>query len=154
MGKHCTLGMAGSFHWDLSSNPTKLLLLLLDGCPNLCSRHGLCVAGTGAPEGEGLEWRCQCEDGWGGRDCSAPQETNCNDEIDNDNGNAITIAPVWSTNQVVFDISPLFPSSSHTHTHRWTDRLRRQRVLSPRAMVGEGDGPGTVGSAGDDRSHN
>ena len=33
-----------------------------------------------------IEWRCQCDSGWHGYDCSAPQETNCNDEIDNDNG--------------------------------------------------------------------
>ncbi|XP_054167929.1 teneurin-m-like [Oppia nitens] len=56
MGKHCTL----------------------DGCPKGCSSHGQCVQRND-------EWMCRCKEGWGGRDCSAPQETNCADDIDNDN---------------------------------------------------------------------
>ncbi|GIX78021.1 hypothetical protein CEXT_486101 [Caerostris extrusa] len=32
-------------------------------------------------------WSCRCHEGWGGRDCSSvPQETECEDNIDNDEG--------------------------------------------------------------------
>ncbi|KFM82736.1 Teneurin-1, partial [Stegodyphus mimosarum] len=55
MGRHCTL----------------------DGCPRSCSNHGQCSK-------DGNVWSCRCHEGWGGHDCSVPQETNCNDEIDND----------------------------------------------------------------------
>lgn len=84
----------------------------IDGCPNTCSKHGQCVPILTAINNIGdnnrddddfdgididgdnnnnnnIEWRCQCNNGWDGHDCSAPQETNCNDEIDNDNGNWI-----------------------------------------------------------------
>ncbi|GBM06570.1 Teneurin-a [Araneus ventricosus] len=55
MGRHCTL----------------------DGCPKSCSNHGQCSK-------EGNIWTCRCHEGWGGHDCSVPQETKCDDEIDND----------------------------------------------------------------------
>ncbi|XP_055927054.1 teneurin-m-like isoform X4 [Argiope bruennichi] len=55
MGRHCTL----------------------DGCPQSCSDHGQCSK-------EGNIWTCRCHEGWGGHDCSVPQETKCDDEIDND----------------------------------------------------------------------
>lgn len=75
--RHCTP--------NLYSTPT-------DGCPNLCSKHGRCVSISSKQQDLNLGYgshggyRCQCTDGWGGPDCSAPQEINCADEIDNDNG--------------------------------------------------------------------
>ncbi|KAH9517406.1 Teneurin-2 [Dermatophagoides farinae] len=85
MGKHCTL----------------------NGCPNTCSKHGQCVPIATAnnrddfdvvdddhndSDDNAIEWRCKCDSGWHGYDCSAPQETNCNDEIDNDNDGLVDCA--------------------------------------------------------------
>lgn len=69
----------------------------------MCSKHGHCVK-VAAQLLEQLEqqqsssatrskqaWQCRCDNGWGGHDCSAPQETNCVDEIDNDNGKRVTL---------------------------------------------------------------
>ena len=49
------------------------------GCENSCSRHGLCTLLDG-------EYSCACSTGWAGRDCSILLEMECNDEIDNDEG--------------------------------------------------------------------
>ena len=49
------------------------------GCENGCSRHGLCTLLNG-------EYSCDCSTGWAGRDCSIRLEMECNDEIDNDQG--------------------------------------------------------------------
>ncbi|XP_063706613.1 teneurin-a isoform X5 [Culicoides brevitarsis] len=50
----------------------------LPGCENGCSRNGQCTLEDG-------EYRCVCIEGWAGSDCSIPLETNCKDNIDNDN---------------------------------------------------------------------
>ncbi|XP_028967535.1 teneurin-m [Galendromus occidentalis] len=57
MGKHCTI----------------------EGCPSSCSNKGACVKDESASS-----WRCNCQSGWGGNDCSVRQETKCKDEVDND----------------------------------------------------------------------
>lgn len=78
-----------------------------DGCPNFCSKHGLCLSSinrtTILEQNQDVhhyhhidvetivKWRCHCDDGWYGNDCSSPQETNCQDEIDNDHGNKCEI---------------------------------------------------------------
>lgn len=49
------------------------------GCENGCSRNGQCTLEDG-------EYRCVCIEGWAGSDCSIPLETNCKDNVDNDNG--------------------------------------------------------------------
>ncbi|XP_076321684.1 teneurin-a-like isoform X3 [Tachypleus tridentatus] len=54
----------------------------LDGCPKSCHSHGHCVRQEDT-------WLCQCDLGWGGKDCGVPQEINCRDEIDND-GDGLT----------------------------------------------------------------
>ncbi|XP_057340739.1 teneurin-a isoform X2 [Microplitis mediator] len=50
----------------------------LPGCENGCSRHGICTLQNG-------EYSCECSGGWAGRDCSIELETECKDEIDNNN---------------------------------------------------------------------
>lgn len=57
-GKHCTL----------------------PGCPRNCMGHGKCMA-----DEEG-QWSCKCHEEWEGVDCSVRLEMNCNDGIDNDDG--------------------------------------------------------------------
>lgn len=54
-------------------------LLITAGCENGCSRNGQCTLEDG-------EYRCECNQGWAGSDCSIPLEMNCKDNIDNDNG--------------------------------------------------------------------
>ncbi|ODN02024.1 Teneurin-a [Orchesella cincta] len=54
-GKHCTLA----------------------GCSNSCSHHGSCIMQDGW-------YSCKCSSGWAGEDCSIRLETNCSDDIDND----------------------------------------------------------------------
>ncbi|CAG7727590.1 unnamed protein product [Allacma fusca] len=54
-GKHCTIA----------------------GCANSCSHHGSCIMQDGS-------YSCKCSSGWAGLDCSVRLETNCSDDIDND----------------------------------------------------------------------
>ncbi|BES99420.1 EGF-like domain [Nesidiocoris tenuis] len=49
----------------------------LSGCANGCSRHGSCILQEG-------EYTCQCSDGWAGADCSVRLESDCSDDVDND----------------------------------------------------------------------
>ncbi|OQR66691.1 teneurin-3-like [Tropilaelaps mercedesae] len=65
MGKHCTI----------------------EGCPSGCSNKGSCVK----DEASSL-WKCNCQSGWGGRDCSVRQETKCKDEVDNDGDGLVDCA--------------------------------------------------------------
>ena len=77
----------------------------LSGCPSGCSgpTHGDCiklklstidsdvssldaVTGSVTSFGENGGWTCSCREGWTGPDCSHPLESNCADDIDNDNG--------------------------------------------------------------------
>lgn len=44
------------------------------------------VTGSGVSFGESGGWSCSCKAGWTGPDCSHPLESNCADDIDNDNG--------------------------------------------------------------------
>lgn len=44
------------------------------------------VTGSGVSFGENGGWSCSCKVGWTGPDCSHPLESNCGDDIDNDNG--------------------------------------------------------------------
>ena len=46
----------------------------------MCSNNGDCVTKWSG------DWRCQCNTGWDGDDCSTRLETNCNDGLDNDGG--------------------------------------------------------------------
>ena len=55
------------------------LLVLVAGCKSACNRHGTCALEDG-------EYHCVCSDGWAGLDCSIRLEMECNDEIDNDEG--------------------------------------------------------------------
>ena len=56
-GKHCTL----------------------PGCPGNCRGQGSCQL-------EDDTWRCSCQPGWDGEDCSVRLEMNCSDTRDNDRG--------------------------------------------------------------------
>ncbi|CAG2163482.1 unnamed protein product [Oppiella nova] len=56
-------------------------------CDHRCLEHGQCNNGTCICI-QGWMGR-HCTEGWGGKDCSAPQETNCADDIDNDNASAV-----------------------------------------------------------------
>lgn len=49
------------------------------GCSNSCSHHGSCIMQEGW-------YACKCSNGWAGDDCSIRLETNCSDDIDNDEG--------------------------------------------------------------------
>lgn len=49
------------------------------GCSNSCSHHGSCIMQDGL-------YTCKCSNGWAGDDCSIRLETNCSDDIDNDEG--------------------------------------------------------------------
>ncbi|XP_054706781.1 teneurin-m-like [Uloborus diversus] len=59
----------------------------LEGCPGSCGgmSKGQCVYEEG-------QWNCRCEDGWGGPDCTTPQETSCLDDKDNDSDGLIDCA--------------------------------------------------------------
>ena len=54
-------------------------VVLVAGCKSACNRHGTCALEDG-------EYHCVCSDGWAGLDCSIRLEMECNDEIDNDEG--------------------------------------------------------------------
>lgn len=56
-----------------------MMIFFVAGCENGCSRNGQCTLEDG-------EYRCVCIEGWAGSDCSIPLETNCKDNVDNDNG--------------------------------------------------------------------
>jgi EGF-like domain. len=55
------------------------VVVLVAGCKSACNRHGTCALEDG-------EYHCVCSDGWAGLDCSIRLEMECNDEIDNDEG--------------------------------------------------------------------
>ena len=88
-GKHCTI------RTYISTNKQKTRLFVIKnnefflffspaGCKNACSRHGMCSLEDG-------EYHCICSNEWAGDDCSIPLEQQCNDEIDNDQGNIISV---------------------------------------------------------------
>lgn len=55
------------------------LYLFSAGCPNSCSHHGSCIM-------QDNRYLCKCSNSWAGEDCSIRLETNCSDDIDNDDG--------------------------------------------------------------------
>ena len=86
-GQHCTIGnktIRANFY--INNRKFKQLplffscLSLIAGCPQNCHGNGRCYSEDG-------EYRCECELGWAGYDCSIQLETNCSDEVDNDHGN-------------------------------------------------------------------
>lgn len=84
-GQHCTIGNNTNYSLfgleNISINLNNYLPLShLDGCPQNCHQNGRCYSEDG-------EYRCECEQGWAGYDCSIQLETNCSDEVDNDHGN-------------------------------------------------------------------
>ena len=69
-----------AFHVPCTQAHTHVtLLVLVAGCKSACNRHGTCALEDG-------EYHCVCSDGWAGLDCSIRLEMECNDEIDNDEG--------------------------------------------------------------------
>uniref|UniRef100_A0A5S6QLT2 EGF-like domain-containing protein n=1 Tax=Trichuris muris TaxID=70415 RepID=A0A5S6QLT2_TRIMR len=49
------------------------------GCPENCSNHGSCQ------RNEANEWMCICDSNFSGDDCQVPIESQCSDNVDNDN---------------------------------------------------------------------
>ena len=62
-----------------------LIGLFAEGCVNGCSRHGECVHHP-LDTFDDEQWSCECENGFSGLDCSVALESQCGDNIDNDNG--------------------------------------------------------------------
>ena len=100
----------------------------IPGCPNDCNNHGSCEQGRSDLQ-RGSHWACKCDPGFTGHDCKVKLEQNCQDDLDNDNGetfrnpNLLSIAPLgdfWGTFQPISDglidcEDPECCSSKHCH---------------------------------------
>ena len=57
-----------------------IVKLFLDACPNDCNGHGECRMN-----------QCICRANWFGPECQFTIENNCNDQLDNDNGEDLSL---------------------------------------------------------------